>query len=365
MTVLEQKLKRLIALDGPISVASYMAQCLNDPDHGYYTKRDPFGAQGDYITAPEISQIFGELIGIWFLNLWQQQGRPDPFHLVETGPGRGTLMSDMMRVILPHFQKTERLDIHLVEISPALKQMQKEKLAPFDIPLTWHDDLSDLPPAPLFFIGNEFFDALPVHQWVAHKQRWHERVVGLDEDGKLAFGLGPVRDMIPSDTADIEDGTIQEHSPASNAIMAQIADHLANHSGAALFIDYGYDKPDFGDTFQALKHNAYANPLQNCGEQDLTAHVNFHALAKSAEDQPGKTGNNAMKSRITTQGDFLLKMGLLERAGQLGAGKAPQIRKAIRASVERLASPDQMGQLFKVLALYPQTISAPVFSRLT
>lgn len=365
MNALERKLKRQIALDGPISVASYMAQCLSDPAHGYYTNRDPFGAQGDYITAPEISQMFGELIGIWFLDLWQQQGRPNPFHLVELGPGRGTLMADMVRAVLPHLQKNETLSIHLVEISPVLIQIQKEKLEPNGVSVTWHDDLSDLPQAPLFLIGNEFFDALPIHQWVAHKQKWHERVIGLDDDGALAFGLGPVRDMIAPGDNHIDDGAIFEHSPASEAIIAQIANHLTLHSGAGLFIDYGYDKPGFGDTFQALRQNAYANPLQHCGEQDLTAHVDFHALAKSAQETMENTGDNPAISRITTQSDFLLAMGLQERAGQLGAGKDLDVQVAIQTAVERLASPDQMGTLFKALALYPQAISAPVFSRLT
>lgn len=365
MTELEEKLKRQIALHGPISIASYMAQCLCDPDHGYYTKRDPFGSEGDYTTAPEVSQMFGELIGIWFLSLWQQQGRPKPFHLAELGPGRGTLMADMLRVILPHLQGTENLHIHLVEISPFLKQIQKGKLVPFNIEVTWHDDLTTLPQSPLFIIGNEFFDALPIHQWVAHQQRWHERVVGLDENGELAFGLGPVRDLASPDHLPIDEGAIREQSPTSEAIVIGLTRHLAKHSGAALLIDYGYDRPAYGNTFQALQSNAYADPLRQCGERDLTAHVNFHALTEAAKGELAKTKNGLSISRTVTQGDFLLRMGLLERAGQLGSGKSTNKQNEIRAAVERLAAPEEMGALFKLFAIYPQAIAAPAFSELT
>ena len=368
-TPLEARLKRFIALHGPIPLALFMAQCLGDPEHGYYTTRDPLGAAGDFITAPEVSQMFGELLGIWMLSLWQQQGCPSPFQLVELGPGRGTLMRDMIRAISSNEAAGKALAIHLVDISPTLKAQQAETLRTGMMgtgtmgaswPITWHDDIGTLPQAPLFIIANEFFDSLPIHQWVFHEKAWHERVVGLDKDGNLAFGLGPLRDLDQAPTQQSpENGAIVEHCPMAEAIIADLATHIGKHGGAGLIIDYGYDKPGYGDTLQALSRHAYAIPLAHPGEQDLTAHVNFARLADCA--------TRATHDALTiggplTQGDFLLAMGLLERAGQLGRGKPAEIQEAIQAAVERLAAPNQMGALFKILALYPKGIAAPVFT---
>ena len=356
---LEERLKRMIRATGPISVADYMSLCLSDPQDGYYTSQQPIGSGGDFITAPEISQLFGELVGIWMLAIWQQSNRPTPFHLVELGPGRGTLMSDMIRAIATDKEAAKHLHIHLVEISPTLRHEQEKALHGLSGPKFWHESLDTLPEAPLFMVGNEFFDCLPIHQWVFHKGHWHERVIGLDAEGHLRFGLGPVR-AISSQQEAAENGAILERSPASEAIMRTISAHLALHGGAGLFIDYGYDAPAYGDTFQAMRHHAYADPLTNPGAHDLTAHVNFDALRKQATEELAKAPPCPMAARpVISQGDFLLAMGLLQRAGQLGTGQSPQTQAKITQAVERLAAPEQMGTLFKCLALMPEKISLP------
>ncbi len=368
---LDERLKRLIALHGPISIATYMAQCLSDPDQGYYTTASPIGAEGDFTTAPEISQMFGELIGIWFLSVWQQAGRPTPFRLVELGPGRGTLITDMVRAIRSNPEAAEALDLHLVEISEALTQQQKTSLAKIDSTATWHQSIQTLPDAPLFIVANEFFDALPIHQWVYHDNKWHERVVGIGRDdagqNHLTFGLGAVKDLpSPITSPRPDEGAIREQCPMAEAIISQLSNHLSSHGGAALFIDYGCDRDGYGDTFQALRKHQYASPLQSPGKQDLTAHVNFMALVEAARKALSESSINSITvSPIIRQGQFLLSMGLLERAGQLGAGKGQAQQDDIRTAVERLAAPEQMGDLFKLLALYGSEIQAPVFSELT
>lgn len=365
---LEERLKRLIALQGPISVASYMAQCLSDPEQGYYTTGTPLGAEGDFTTAPEISQMFGELIGIWFLSAWQQSGSPTPFRLVELGPGRGTLMADMVRAIRSNPQAAEALEIHLVEISPSLSEQQEKTLSSLNLTPIWHPSIDTLPQAPLFLVANEFFDALPIHQWVFHQGKWHERVVGLAKEetgeGKLAFGIGSVRHLATEGSP--QEGAIWEQCPIAEAITATLAKHLAHHGGATLVIDYGFDKLAYGDTFQALRSHRYADPLANPGEQDLTAHVNFANLARAARNQLKQANSSQIAiSETITQGNFLLAMGLLQRAGRLGANKNPDEQEAIRDAVERLAAPEQMGDLFKVLAFHHRDIQPPGFSQLT
>nr|WP_321456185.1 class I SAM-dependent methyltransferase [uncultured Cohaesibacter sp.] len=358
-TTLEDRIKRMIRATGPLSVADYMSLCLADPQAGYYTTRAPIGTKGDFVTAPEVSQLFGELIGIWMLAIWQQSGRPAPFHLVELGPGRGTLMADMVRAIAIDPEATENLILHLVEISPSLRKEQEATLSAFEIPKQWHQSFETLPKAPLFIVGNEFFDCLPIHQQVFHHGRWHERVVGLDDNDRLSFGVGPVR-AIAAPEESTEEGVILEHSPASEAMMSTIAAHLAIHGGAGLFIDYGYDAQSYGDTFQAMRNHAYADPLQDPGACDLTAHVNFSALSICAIDEISNTSDSKIcTSPIMSQGEFLLAMGLLERAGQLGAGCTPRVQDEISKAVERLAAPQQMGSLFKCLALMPAVLPLP------
>ncbi len=349
----------MIMSTGPISLADYMTLCLYDPDQGYYTAMRPIGACGDFITAPEVSQLFGELVGIWLLANWQQSGCPAPFHVVELGPGRGTLMKDIVRVMSSAPKAKDRLHVHLVEINPALRDEQDKALGEATVAIRWHDTIETLPKEPLFIIANEFFDCFPIHQWVAKDGKWHERVIGLDQEENLAFGLGPVRAIINPDQP-IKEGSIHEVSPAADAVFSIIASHLAEFGGAGLFIDYGYSQPDLGDTLQAIHHHAHANPLHHPGLQDLTSHVNFanlHMIAMS--ELEAKEACNLTAAPLVTQGAFLLAMGLLERAGQLGRGETQARQESIATDVERLAAPDQMGTLFKCLAIMPKGSNLP------
>ncbi|MHA7777032.1 class I SAM-dependent methyltransferase [Roseibium sp. M-1] len=358
MTRLGEKLKARIEADGPLSVAQYMSVCLGDPEAGYYITREPFGAKGDFITAPEISQMFGELVGAACLSAWQALGSPDDFQLVELGPGRGTLISDLLRVaaLRPAFIKGAHLN--LVETSPRLRQMQSKTLAKAPLQPTFRDRFQDVPEGPLILVANEFFDALPIHQFVRTANAWQERQVGLAGTGELTFGIGAARlsdDAIPAHLASAPEGSIFETQPAANAIAEEIGRRIASYCGAALFIDYGYLKTAAGDTLQALYRHTYDDVLAHPGEADLTAHVNFEALAAAAI----RGGATALPP--LTQGDFLLRSGLVERAGALGAGKSLAEQETIRDAVERLAAPGQMGDLFKVLAVTSSGIAFPPF----
>lgn len=347
-TPLKDKLTLRIQANGPITVADYMTACLGDPEAGYYITRDPFGEKGDFITAPEISQMFGELIGAFCLQAFEALGRPESFHLVELGPGRGTLMADLLRTatLRPAFPQAAKLS--LVETSPKLRTVQSETLKQAPLTPTFRDRFADVPEGPLILVANEFFDALPIHQFVKTAQGWRERMVGLSENGELTFGIGtallPDADL-PATAQNAPEGAIVETQPAANAIAEEIGARLAEFGGAALIIDYGYLQSAAGDTLQALYKHAYDDVLAHPGEADLTAHVNFEALARAA-----RTGGATPLAPLE-QGEFLLRLGLLERAGRLGAGKSHEVQEAIRDAVERLAAPDKMGRLFKVLAL--------------
>ncbi|HSM42584.1 MAG TPA: class I SAM-dependent methyltransferase [Afifellaceae bacterium] len=342
ISTLLDRLRRMIEANGPISVADYMALCLGDPEHGYYMKQDPFGRGGDFITAPEVSQLFGELVGAWLADAWHQIGRLSPVNLVELGPGRGTLMKDILRVAAVDREFLAALDVHLVEISPALRTRQRETLKDVQPTIHWHDSIAGIPEGPLLVVANEFFDALPVRQYVAHGGRWQERRIGLDTDGRLAFVPGP--GTLRTDLKPVENAIV-EISPASTAVMAGLAARLGEHGGAALIIDYGHTGPAIGETLQAVRGHRYADPLADPGDADLTGHVDFAALKAVC----GGTGTHCHGP--ITQGDFLLGLGLLERAGRLGSGKDEATQQSIRDAVERLAGPDQMGRLFKVLAV--------------
>jgi SAM-dependent MidA family methyltransferase len=338
-TPLAGKLRRLIEANGPMSMADYMSHCLTDPEHGYYVTRDPFGPAGDFVTAPEVSQMFGEIVGAWLAHAWQLCGAPSPARLVELGPGRGTLMADIQRVgaAVPGF--TSALSVHLVEISPVLRRQQAEMLARHRV--RWHASFAEVPDGPLFLIANEFFDALPIRQYVRVEGVWRERVVGLDGD-RLTFGLGPGQlECGPQ----APEGSLFEVSAAADAQVADITARITAQDGAALIIDYGHSETTPGETLQAVKGHRYADPLEAPGEADLTAHVDFAALASRARTE-GAAAHGPL-----TQGEFLLKLGLLERAARLGATADAAARESLRAAVDRLAKPDQMGALFKVLAI--------------
>ena len=353
MTPLGEKLISRIRAYGPMTVAEYMESCLADPFYGYYMRREPFGSYGDFVTAPEVSQMFGELIGIWTIVAWEAMGSPRDFVLAELGPGRGTLMADLLRVVkvVPGFAASAH--IHLVETSPRLRQIQEKTLGVTGSPISWHTRIDELPPGPMIVIANEFFDALPIRQfqWIGGK--WAERMIGIDAEGKLAFGLRPV-DQRPL-AAPLPDGAIIETSPTATAIMATLAKRFVDSGGAALVIDYGASRPGYGDTFQAVRSHEYTDPLAAPGETDLTAHVDFAALAKSATDA------GALPRPLLTQGDFLNRLGLAARAEALAAGKDEETQQTVKSAAERLAGPKTMGELFKVLAIGAPDLALPAF----
>jgi SAM-dependent MidA family methyltransferase len=345
---LEHRIKALIRLAGPLTVADYMALCLGDPEHGYYMAHDPFGAGGDFVTAPEVSQMFGELIGLWAIDTWERLGRPDPVLVVELGPGRGTLMADALRAarLVPAFLAAARL--HLVEMSPLLRERQAKSLAGAPLAPAWHGGIAELPAGPAIVVANEFFDALPIRQYVKTGGIWRERVVGLDAEENLAFGLGPgVLDAaaVPPDARGAPDGAVLETGAVAGAVMAALAGRIVAEGGALIAIDYGYGRAAPGDSFQAVHRHGYADPLAGPGEVDLTAHVNFEALAAAAR------AAGASAHALMDQGRFLLRLGLAERAGNLGATADEAVRDRLTAEVNRLVHPDEMGTLFKVLAV--------------
>jgi SAM-dependent MidA family methyltransferase len=347
-TPLEHRLKALIRLGGPISIADYMSICLGDPQHGYYMAHDPFGVKGDFVTAPEVSQMFGELIGLWAVDLWLNAGAPKPVHLVELGPGRGTLMIDAMRAarVKPEFVTNAR--VHMVETSPRLTAIQWDRLAEAGIAADWHERIDQLPAGPAIIIANEFFDALPIRQYQRAQGIWRERAVGLDVHDRLAFGAGTsVLSMedVPPDLRVADDGAILELAPTAYAIAEVLASRIARQGLGLIAIDYGYTQTALGDSFQAVRRHAPVDPLARPGEADLTALVNFEALARAAER------GGAVPHGPVEQGDFLLRLGLAERAGRLGADKDRAMRDGIAADVQRLVGAEEMGSLFKVLAI--------------
>jgi NADH dehydrogenase [ubiquinone] 1 alpha subcomplex assembly factor 7 len=328
-----------------------MAIALGDPEHGYYMRGDPFGR--DFITAPEVSQIFGELIGLFFVQAWEDRDRPERFNLVELGPGRGTLMADMIRAAArarPRFAESVR--IVLVETSPTLRRLQADALARSSA--IWASRFDDVPvDEPLFLIANEFFDALPVRQFVRSERGWHERMVTSDGDG-LRFVLAPDAappDLVPAQLRAAPLGSVYELNSAASGLIRTIAGRIAETGGVALIIDYGHLTTAVGDTLQAVKAHAFSDPLAEPGESDLTAHVDFDALAEAAK------GAGAVLGPVL-QGDFLEALGLRERAARLKADN-PDKTAEIEAAVVRLSDPQQMGTLFKVLAVYEAGVPSP------
>jgi SAM-dependent MidA family methyltransferase len=359
MTRLKTRIVELIGAAGPIPVNQYMALCLFDPQDGYYTTREPFGAAGDFVTAPEISQMFGELVAVWLYEAWLATGRPMPVTIAEIGPGRGTLMKDMLRTL-------SRLDpaltagasFAMIETSPRLIDVQRQTLAAAPAMIGWHESIDTLPQSPLFIVGNELFDAVPIRQFVRAGTGWRERMIGLDGADELHFfaGAGSVDPtLLPDDAENAPQGAIVEVAPARAALMATIAERLARLGGAGLFLDYGYLRPGTGDTLQALRKHDHEDVLANPGEADLTAHVDFAGLAAIVRA-------HGLDAHLSTQGEFLVEMGLLERAGQLGADADEVAREKIAGEVERLAGPQAMGDLFKVLAFLPAGIAVPPFA---
>jgi NADH dehydrogenase [ubiquinone] 1 alpha subcomplex assembly factor 7 len=345
---LQRLLARRIRAAGPLNVAEYMTEALHHPTLGYYAGRDPIGRAGDFITAPEMSQIFGELLGLWCADAWERMGRPDPVIVAELGPGRGTLMADALRAlrVAPHFRRAVRL--HLVETSPILRQAQAEKLGGADP--NWHDDLARLPDGPLILIANEFLDALPIRQFVRGASGWHERRVALAEDGeRLAFAVDAAPSfpaaIAPAELQSAATGSIWEICPAAQTIAATLGARLQEQGGVALFVDYGYVTNAGGETLQALKQHRRHDVLADPGEADLTAHVDFADFAAVAM----RAGAHAFGP--VTQADFLAALGAKERAAQLLKQATPAQATAIESGVRRLLDENAMGTLFKVLAI--------------
>ena len=347
MTPLARILKARIRANGPITLASYMAECLLHPQHGYYTTREPFGLAGDFTTAPEISQMFGELLGLSLAQSWLDQGAPTPFTLAEIGPGRGTLMADVLRATkaVPGFHAGLRLT--LIEASPRLRALQAQTLQAY-API-WTNAVQDLPALPLFLLANEFFDALPIRQFQRAGPAWRERLVGVQDD-QLCLGLGPVL-PVPDLThrlPDTTEGQIVEICPAALPIMAEMGSRIANQ-GAALIIDYG-DWRSHGDTFQALRAHKPVDPFATPGEADLTAHVDFAALAQAA---------SPAAHAYTTQGAMLTALGIAQRSARLALNLTGAALQSHAEATRRLTAPTEMGTLFKVLALYPARYPPP------
>ena len=341
MTPLGQHLSDQIRIHGPLSIAGYMASALGHPKWGYYTSRDPLGRSGDFTTAPEISQMFGELIGLWCADRWQAMRAPAKFVLVELGPGRGTLIADALRAAaaLPGFAKA--VELHLVETSPVLRAAQEISLEGQQA--IWHERIEDLPESPVIAIANEFFDALPIRQFQATEDGWHERLVDADEKG-FHLVLSPQAtpgDVIPNAAL----GDIFEISPPREAAVSELSRRIADRGGAALIIDYGHKISSVGDTLQAMHAHKYTDPLQNPGDADLTAHVDFQALRQAAENAGAETRGPV------TQGSFLQQLGITLRADRLGRRATTAQIKDIDLAVHRLTTKGQMGDLFKVLAI--------------
>lgn len=343
---LAEQIDAQIRASGPMSLSTYMRLCLTHPEHGYYKKADPLGAEGDFITAPEISQMFGEFIGLWVANTWLAMGKPSRFRLVELGPGRGTLMDDAFRVFPRVDGLLDAIELVLLETGDALIAAQKQRLGRHDpIWITEIEQLDDKD-TPLIVIANEFFDALPIKQFQKHDGQWHERAIGL-KDGKRAWGLAPIplpSDILPPAVRKAEDGAVWELGVIAQEIMAGLTQRLAAQRGAILVIDYGYAPTQTGDTFQAVEKHRYADPLANPGAADLTAHVDFEALARAAI----KAGGHPLP--ILTQGRFLKALGIDDRAEALAKAN-PQLSSDIAAAKNRLTGQDRMGTLFKLLCV--------------
>ena len=346
---LQSEIKKLIKSSGPMPVWRYMELCLMHPQHGYYLSRDPLGREGDFTTAPEVSQMFGELLGLWAASVWKAIGSPPLLRLIELGPGRGTMMADALRALRVLPPLYQALTIHLVEINPVLREKQRATLSG-QREVSWHDTIDDVPDGPAIIFANEYFDVLPIHQAVKRETGWHERIVEIDDSGKLAFGVAtepiPRFDVLLSPLVRAAPlGAVFEWRP--DAEIMKITSRVRDQDGAALIVDYGHVRSDVGDTFQAIARHTFADPLKNPGQADVTAHVDFQALVRAADDLGARVHGPA------TQGEFLKRLGIETRATTLMAKASPEVAEDIAAAMQRLVGGGRggMGQMFKVLAV--------------
>jgi len=354
---LEDKIKNILKEKGHMTTDEYMSVCLYDDEFGYYRVHDPIGRDGDFITSPEISQTFGEMIGAWLAATWSSVDSPKEKILVELGPGRGTLMKDILRATKNVDGFHDGLEVHLVEVNEKLRDRQRNVLEHEKVEIFWHDSVDDLPAKPIFLVANEFFDALPIVQFTKMKKGWRENIIRLDEEGNLEFGIlekktKPCK-LVPEEFDDAKVGDFYEMSPYSIEVIEKISEHIKKHDGAALIIDYGYFKNELADTFQSVKAHKYHNPLKTPGEADLTAHVNFPNLQKVAI----KKGVNAYAN--VTQGELLVSLGIGIRAKAIMEKLNGRDKDVFGDAIKKLISVDEMGSLFKCMAIMRQDRDVP------
>ncbi len=352
MSALAAEIRQRIRREGPISVATYMELCLSHPTLGYYRRARPLGAEGDFVTAPEVSQMFGELVGLWAAALWQAMGAPASVRLVELGPGRGTLMADALRAArtVPGFR--EAVDLHLVESSEPLRAEQAALLE--EARPTWHAGVEGVPPGPLLVVANEFFDALPIRQFERVGDGWRERVVTLAPDSRaLRFAAAGPCCAATDGPAGAPAGAIVERAPVREALAAALARRVVKHGGAALIVDYGHEGTGLGDTLQAMRRHRRHGVLEAPGAADLTAHVDFSALAAAARQAGARVFGPV------AQGEFLQALGIEARAGVLKQRASAEQAREIDAALRRLTGAHAMGALFKALALAHPALGAP------
>ncbi len=348
--MIADRLRERIAEGGPISVAAFMTQALFDPMEGFYATKDPIGAGADFITAPEISQMFGELIGLWTAQSWLDMGKPDPVQLVELGPGRGTMMADALRACRAVPGLLDAIQVTLIEASAALKAVQAKTLGPSGAQIRWVDRIEAVPPGPAIIIGNEFLDCLPLRQAIRRDGQWHERLIGLDDEDsrEFVFVLGPPlgidENLIPQRLRDAPENSLVELRPGDRQIVDALSSRFADHPGRALLIDYGPATSETGDTLQAVRTHRKVPPLEQPGTADLTARVDFESLIAAARER-GLTAYGPVE-----QGSFLLGLGMESRAAALSQARPGQ-RSVIARQVWRLTDEQQMGQLFKLVCL--------------
>ncbi|MBL0848846.1 MAG: class I SAM-dependent methyltransferase [Candidatus Liberibacter ctenarytainae] len=347
---LNKKIVDFIKKNGPMTIDQYFLWCLSDPEFGYYTTCNPFGASGDFITAPEISQMFGEMLAIFLVSAWEKHGFPQCVRLIEMGPGRGTMMVDILYAICklrPSFFSV--LSIHMVENSERLKLIQQQQLSSYGEKISWCSSLSDVPQGCTFFIANEFFDSLPIKQFVTTKNGMRERMVDIDCQGELIFSEGGQeveRNFLPC--VDCGPGMIFETSPYRDCQMKFISDRLACEGGAAVIIDYGHFQSSIGDTLQAVKGHEYYPLLKHSGQADLTSHVDFQRLSSIA------LSHKLYINGCITQGQFLEGLGIWQRMFSLlrqNAGKKEILLDAVKRLVGESSQQTSMGVLFKVLVV--------------
>lgn len=359
---LVETIAQQIVSEGPISVGHFMHIALNHPHQGYYTAQPGIGEDGDFITAPEISQLFGEIIGVWVLQTWMEMGSPENWQLVELGPGRGTLLNDVMRVLKIRPQAIENVRVHLVEVSPILRTEQAHIAKRLNIEPQWHNQLCEVPNnLPCVVLANEFFDALPIRQFIRQTSGWCERRIALTKNTpsatpELCFTAVPTAYNVEAENPAAhaaQPGDVIEIGTAAKTISEEIGARIARTPSRALIIDYGYVAGSNGDTFQALKRHQKIDPLTELGSADITAHVDFPALARAAQ------ATGALAFAPMGQGDFLKTMGIDARLSALSKNATPEQALKLTRQVHRLTAEEEMGTLFQVLALSNAALPPP------